>query len=77
MKCAVNIFLDSKPRKNFMLLIAHSWLANMLAPIGSCSFIVDMCDIDIIAQVNLKALGFYLIRNSLTYSCHGNGVYIN
>ena len=54
-----------------MLLMACSLLANMLQLqlqihlltcllflSDSCSFIVDLCDIDNIIQVNLKALGF-------------------
>ena len=35
----------------------------------------DLCDIDNIAQVNLKALGSWLIWDFLTYGCHGNEVY--
>jgi len=67
----------------FSVTAVASLLTCLLFLSDSCSFIVDLCDmriwpvwyIDNIAQVNLKALGFWLIWDFSTYGCHGNGVY--
>ena len=57
-------------------LLVYCYSVTAVASLLTCAiWEFDLCDIDNITQVNLKALGSWLIWDFSTYGCHGNGVY--